>query len=105
MRNRYLLGAGVALAVAMSWANAQAQLQLFAPPTGPGAWYFGGEGGWTALENQSGRLNVAGIPVRQSFDDGFNVGARAGYEWGPLRFEEEFRFQQNGQAGFNLGGI
>jgi OmpA-OmpF porin, OOP family len=103
MRNRYLLGAGVALAVAMSWANAQAQ--LFAAPAGPGAWYFGGEGGWTSLENQSGRLNVAGIPVRQSFDDGFNVGARAGYEWGPWRFEEEFRFQQNGQSRFGLGPI
>jgi len=103
MRNRYLLGAGVALAVAMSWANAQAQ--LFAAPAGPGAWYFGGEGGWTSLENQSGRLNIAGIPVRQSFDDGFNVGARAGYEWGPWRFEEEFRFQQNGQSRFGVGPL
>src|SRR6266545_5150913 len=105
MRNRYLLGAGVALAVAMSWANAQAQ--LFAAPVGPGAWYFGGEGGWTTLENQSGKLNIASLPIRQSFDDGFNVGARAGYEWGPWRFEEEFRFQQNGQntlTGFGASG-
>ena len=74
MRNRYLLGAGVALAVALSWADAQAQ--LFAAPAGPGAWYFGGEGGWTALDNQSGR--TLGLPVRQSFNDGFNVGARGG---------------------------
>jgi opacity protein-like surface antigen len=106
MRNRYLLGAGVALAVALSWADAQAQ--LFAAPAGPGAWYFGGEGGWTNLDSQSGRTNLGNFPVKTSFDTGFNVGARAGYEWGPWRFEEEFRYQQNGRtnvniAGFNLG--
>ena len=39
MRNRYLLGAGVALAVALSWADARAQ--LLAMPSGPGALYFG----------------------------------------------------------------
>jgi OOP family OmpA-OmpF porin len=100
MRNRYLLGAGVALAVALSWADAQAQ--LFASPAGPGAWYFGGEGGWTTLENQTGKT-IGGIGIRQSFNDGFNVGARGGYEWGPWRFEEEFRYQQNGQSRFGIG--
>src|SRR5438270_3722583 len=101
MRNRYLLSAGVALAMALSWGNAQAQ--LLAPPSGPGAWYFGGEGGWTTLENGNGKFNVLGLAHRQSFNDGFNVGARAGYEWGPWRFEEEFRFQQNGQSRFGIG--
>jgi OOP family OmpA-OmpF porin len=101
MRNRYLLGAGVALAVAMSWANAQAQ--MLAMPSGPGAWYIGGEGGWTNLEDQTGR--IAGFPLRQRFNDGFNVGVRAGYEWGPLRFEEEFRFQQNGQSRLGIAGF
>src|SRR6266851_4757323 len=96
MRNRYLLlGAGIALAVALSWGNAQAQT--------PGAWYFGGEGGWTTLDNEGGRFNVGGLAHRQSFNDGFNVGARAGYEWGPWRLEEEFRFQQNGQRRFGIG--
>src|SRR5580765_3183081 len=99
MRNRYLLGAGVALAVALSWADAQAQ--LFAWPAGPGAWYFGGEGGWTSLDSQSGRTNFGNFPVKASFDTGFNVGARGGYEWGPWRFEEEFRFQQNGRSNLN----
>ena len=102
MRYRYLLGAGVALAVALSWADAQAQ--LFASPAGPGAWYFGGEGGWTALDNQTGRL-TGGAPVRQSFSDGFNVGVRGGYEWGPWRFEEEFRYQQNGQNRLSIAGV
>jgi OOP family OmpA-OmpF porin len=91
MRNRYLLGAGVALAVALSWANAQAQ--LFALPPGPAALYFGIEGGWTNLEDQNS--TVGPLHFRQRFDDGFNVGARAGYEMGPLRFEEEFNYKSN----------
>jgi OmpA-OmpF porin, OOP family len=110
MRNRYLLGAGVAVAMAFSWANAQAQLL---GSGGPGAWYFGGEGGWSILENQSGTLTSTGVPVgappaghaaqTQNFNDGFNVGARAGYEWGPWRFEEEFRFIENPLNSLTLG--
>jgi len=101
MKNRFLLGAGIALAVALSWADARAQ--LFASPTGPGAWYFGGEGGWSALDNASG--SIAGLPFRQRFDDGFNVGLRAGYEWGPWRLEEEFSFRQNGITSVNIAGV
>jgi len=102
MRNRYLLGAGVALAVALSWADAQAQ--MFMAPSGPGAWYFGGEGGWTTLESpQTGK--TLGLPFSQSFSDGFNVGARAGYEWGPWRLEEEFRFQEDGITKAAVAGI
>jgi OmpA-OmpF porin, OOP family len=100
MRNRFLLGAGVALAVALSWADARAQ--LFAMPSGPGAWYFGGEGGWTMLDNESGTFG--GLGFKQNFNDGFNVGARVGYEWGPLRLEEEFNFRQNGISSVNIGG-
>ncbi len=105
MTNRYLLGTGVALAVALSWADAQAQ--WLSMPAGPGAWYFGGEGGWTSLPNQSGKIAVGpfSTSARESFSDGFNVGARAGYEWGPWRFEEEFRFQQNGIDRFGLGNV
>jgi outer membrane protein OmpA-like peptidoglycan-associated protein len=104
-----MLGAGVALAVALSWADARAQ--LFAAPAGPGAWYLGGEGGWTSLDSpQTGSIRhttpngtIHDVGFRQSFDDGFNVGVRAGYEWGPWRFEEEFRFQQNGIIGAARG--
>jgi len=92
MNNRFLLGAGVALAVALSWADAQAQ--LLPMPAGPGAWYIGGEGGWTMLDDA--RLRVGAVNTTQRFNDGFNVGARAGYEWGPLRLEEEFSYRQNG---------
>src|SRR5437764_14888301 len=91
MRNRFLLGAGVALAVALSWADARAQ--LFAMPSGPGAFYFGPEGGWTSLSDAKGRVGAAGFT--QHFDDGYNAGFRAGYEWGPLRFEEEYNFKRN----------
>ncbi|MBV9829868.1 MAG: OmpA family protein [Alphaproteobacteria bacterium] len=97
MMNRYLLGAGVGLAVALSWADAKAQL-LPMMPAGPGAWYIGGEGGWTSLDSASDK--VGPFKFKQSFNDGFNVGGRAGYEWGPMRFEEEFNFRQNGESTF-----
>jgi OmpA-OmpF porin, OOP family len=94
MRKRILLGAGVAIAMAFSWADAQAQ--WFVMPSGPGALYFGIEGGWTALTgNVSDRVGSGVAKVTESLSDGFNVGARAGYEWGPLRFEEEFSFANN----------
>ena len=102
MRTRYLLGAGVALAMAFSWADAQAQ--WFPLPSGPGTIYFGVEGGYTALEDATGRVVGRSVPVRERFDDGFNVGARAGYEWGPWRFEEEFRFAQNTLTRFAVDG-
>ena len=92
MRHRYLLGVGAALVGVLSWGGARAQ--LVSMPSGPGGWYFGGEGGWTSLEGATDHLTGAGA-VDQSFSDGFNVGARAGYEWGPLRLEEEFRWQEN----------
>ena len=46
MRNRNLLGAGVAFAMAFGGIQAQAQ---FLGPYPPGAWYLGPEGGWTKL--------------------------------------------------------
>jgi OOP family OmpA-OmpF porin len=105
MNKRLLLGAGVALAVTLSWSDARAQLlpNMFGLPSGPGAFYFGGEGGWSMLEDANG--SVAGIGFRQRFNDGFNIGARAGYEWGPLRLEEEFSFRQNGQRNISALGV
>jgi hypothetical protein len=101
MRALSLAGAVVALGIASSWTDAQAQ--WFPLPTGPGSIYFGVEGGYTNLEDQTGRIVPTGISVKERFDDGYNVGARAGYEWGPWRLEEEFRFQQNGISQLTLG--
>jgi OOP family OmpA-OmpF porin len=117
MTNRSLLGAGVALAVALG--GAQAHAQLF--PTGvPGAWYIGPEGGWTSLTSQSdqvspvtftgpggGTFTFPGVSPTANFDSGFNVGARGGYQWGPWRFEEEYSFRRNGLSSFTsaLGGL
>jgi len=98
MTNRFLLGAGVALAVALSWANAQAQM--------PGTWYFGGQVGWTNLEDQSGRFattNGTVTTLRERYNDGLNTGVRGGYEWGPWRFEEEFSYQTSGLTGLTIG--
>ena len=56
--------------------------------------YLGGEGGWSVLNDQKDK--VAGLPAaRARFDSGFAAGARAGYEWGPWRFEEEYIYHSN----------
>src|SRR2546421_12472990 len=102
MRKRIWLGAGVAIAMAFSWASAQAQ--LFAMPSGPGALYFGIEGGWTSLADNTNNIRLGNVSFTRKFDDGFNVGARAGYEWGPLRFEEEFNFKNNQLTGLTFPG-
>jgi OOP family OmpA-OmpF porin len=109
MTNRFLLGAGIALAVAFGGAQAQAQLGgLFPPPGTPGAFYIGPEGGWTKLTDQTDTINgriVSTVPgqalslprrsVTANFDSGFNVGGRLGYQWGPWRFEEEYSYRRN----------
>jgi outer membrane protein OmpA-like peptidoglycan-associated protein len=118
MTNRCLLGAGVALAVAFGGAQAHAQLQLWPGPGTPGAFYVGPEGGWTALTNQTDQTNtrtiinpslgfIGTIPGRQpaaNFDSGFNVGGRAGYQWGPWRLEEEYSYRRNSLSGFTGAG-
>jgi OmpA-OmpF porin, OOP family len=102
MRNRYMLGAGVALAVAFGYAQAHAQ--MFGPYP-PGAFYLGPEGGWTALQSQNPTLTVVGPTGRAgartgstSYNSGFNVGARGGYIWGPWRFEEEYSYRFNSSS-------
>jgi OmpA-OmpF porin, OOP family len=105
MRNRCLLGAGVALAVAFGCAQAHAQVmgQSFFGPYPPGAFYLGPEGGWTQLTSQNPTIvaidpkgNIAGRSVHITYDGGFNAGVRAGYMWGPWRFEGEYSYRENG---------
>ena len=103
MRNRGLLGAGVALAVAFGGVQAHAQ---FFGPYPPGAFYLGPEGGWTQLSSQNDKFAVPAklsnflAGPKATFDSGFNAGARGGYEWGPWRFEEEFSYRNNGASNF-----
>ena len=101
MRNRGLLGAGIALAIALGGAQAQAQ---FFGPYPPGAFYLGPEGGWTKLFSQSPGIAIQGpagaiVTPREkptvNFNSGFNAGARAGYAWGPWRFEGEYSYANN----------
>jgi opacity protein-like surface antigen len=95
MRIQSLLSAGIVLAVALSAAHAEAKPLSIG---GPGAWYFGVEGGWTNLQSpQSGSASSPLVnTLSESFEDGYNIGARVGYKWGALRIEEEFRYQHNG---------
>jgi len=113
MTNRFLLGAGVALAVTLGGAvGAQAQFPYFTMPSG-GSFYVGGEGGWTWLNNEtlhpSGTFSnvLGGRSKKENFSSGPAVGIRAGYEWGPWRLEEEFAYRQNGInsiGGFSVQG-
>src|SRR5215471_5080171 len=116
MTNRYLLGAGVALAVALGGAQAHAQSAWW--PTGtPWAWYIGPEGGWTSLTGSNngtvsgvsftgpngGTFTTPGVANPQrNFDSGFNVGARGGVQWGPWRLEEEYSYRNNQQSNFTF---
>jgi len=110
MKNRYLLGAGVALAMALSCAEANAQWPWWG--TYPSVFYIGPEGGWTSLANHndivttpSFTLNGAGpfniFSTSARFDSGFNAGARAGVQWGPVRVEEEYSYRHNGLSSFS----
>src|SRR4051794_29105757 len=93
MKTRYLMGAGLALAVAFGWSQANAQ--WFPLPSGPMSYYIGVEGGYTGLDDASGRIVGTGLGLKERFDDGYNVGGRVGVEWGSWRFEGEVRLQHN----------
>ena len=87
--------AAACLAVAMCLSAGNALAQTF---------YLGGEAGWNMLEDQTDR--AAGLPsAHVSFDSGFAAGARAGYEWGPWRFEEEYAYRSNDLTGVRVGGV
>src|SRR6516162_4968024 len=109
MKSRYLLSAGVALALAFgsAEANAQSSYSMWGW-TYPYAFYIGPEGGWTALQNQNNNVtnipNNLGIPGKNNvqFDSGFHAGVRAGVQWGPLRAEEEYSYRHNGLSCFSL---
>jgi OmpA-OmpF porin, OOP family len=101
MRNRYLLGAGAALAIACGGIQAHAQ---FFGPYPPGAFYLGPEGGWTHLTGQNPSITLQGpsgytvgnrVDRQINYNAGFNAGARLGYAWGPWRFEGEYSYRNN----------
>lgn len=100
MRNRCLLGAGVALAVAFGGVQAHAQ---FFGPYPPGAFYLGPEGGWTQLTSQTDKMPLprrGEVVLGEKFSSGFNVGVRGGYEWGPWRLEEEYSYRNSDLSSF-----
>jgi OOP family OmpA-OmpF porin len=118
MKSRYLLGAGAALAMALIGAEANAQFAWMGGPY-PITYYVGPEGGWTSLPNQR-VTNTTSVPFRVDtvggasngpffssfgtgsarYDSGFNAGARAGLQWGPVRLEEEYSYRHNGLSQF-----
>ena len=93
-RTASAIGVSLAMSYALCAFDAQAQV----------GFYFGPEGGWTGLQGTKSSITgtnpVTGqsvtFPINQSFDSGWNVGARAGYQWGPWRFEGEYSHRENG---------
>lgn len=93
MRITMTVGACLVVTAAMTVTGARAQ-----------TYYLGGEAGWNVLEDQTDK--PPGLaPVHKRFDSGFAVGARAGYEWGPWRFEEEYVYRSNDLTGLSIGGV
>src|SRR4051794_26112363 len=99
MQRRKLLNAAILIASFLVTLNAPASAQLMLP----GSFYIGAQGGWTRLETVSNdghpsRIGpFAGRDARsiESFDDGFNVGGRAGFKMGPWRLEGELSYRAN----------
>src|SRR5713226_1204193 len=86
-------GAFFVFGMAMFVTDAQAQ-----------TFYLGGEAGWNVLENQTDRTKGHGTALAK-FDSGFAAGARAGYEWGPWRFEEEYVYRSNDLNRLTVGAV
>jgi OOP family OmpA-OmpF porin len=65
--------------------------------------YLGGEGGWNHLDEKGsfGEASIGPIPLpsgeaaQDVYGDGFLAGGRAGYEFGPWRFESEVALRYN----------
>src|SRR5271168_3760234 len=106
LSNRVAAAAALATAVAFGCAQAQAQVagQSFFGPYPPGAFYLGPEGGFTSLTSQNPHLTIAGpagftvhnqVNRNIDYSSGFNAGVRAGYMWGPWRFEGEYSYRNN----------
>ena len=85
--------ASVAAAAAIFVAEARAQ-----------TFYLGGEAGWNVLEDQTYKFAGLGS-LKARYSSGFAAGARAGYELGPWRFEEEYTYRINDLNILSLGGF
>src|SRR3954464_5529456 len=85
-------GASLAAAIVLSVIPARAETL-----------YFGGEGGWTLLQNQ--KISPSGLPSgTERFNSGYAAGARIGYEEGSWRFEAEYAYRHNGADSITFGG-
>lgn len=76
----------------------------------PSGFYIGPETGWTDLITVSNTTDSAtqGPDVGQravsleNFSAGFNAGGRAGYRWGPWRFEGEINYRHSSTIGLQM---
>ena len=95
MSRRIRLAVGACLAVGTAMFATHGRAQTF---------YLGGEAGWTVLEDQTDKAKGL-APIRARFASGFAAGARAGYEWGPWRLEEEYVYRSNDLNRLSVGAV
>jgi OOP family OmpA-OmpF porin len=84
-------GAVVVLAAGLFVSDARAQI-----------FYLGGEAGWSVLQDQTDKAPKL-APAKVRYSDGFAAGVRAGYEWGPWRFEEEYVYRNHDLSSLSVG--
>ena len=74
------------------------------PPPNLDGWYVAGYWGFSfpstiRFTDTSGQVN------RESFDDGYDTGARFGYKSGPIRYEGEFIYMQSDVKNFTTSDL
>jgi OmpA-OmpF porin, OOP family len=102
MSTRFFAMLSGCIAVMALAGGGQAQAQLL--PSGPGHWYLGGEAGWSDLEDQTDRVSGAGV-AKATYDSGYALGVRGGYQMGPWRIEEEYVYHGNDLNRLSVGGV
>jgi len=91
----------VALVVLAFFGACSAQAQM------PG-WYFGGEGAWSHLNDQSSTATSSGMsaPLKIHPGEGFAAGVNGGYEFGSgLRFEGELVYRRHDEKSATSAGV
>jgi outer membrane protein OmpA-like peptidoglycan-associated protein len=96
IRNSGIVGLCLAAAAALALAPTASRADGF---------YIGGEAGWTQLDDQTNSVSGGGPSAKVTFDSGYALGARAGYEWGPWRIEEEYIFHNGDLDKLSIGGV
>jgi opacity protein-like surface antigen len=106
-RTNYVIGIAAGL---FAGGTIPAEAQLMWPATGPQGTYFGVQGGYTNLLTATNEgFNITQGPnlgldatSLERFSGGYNVGGRAGLQWGAWRLEGEVSYRENDGRGVQM---